>query len=269
MLALPWRRFAVSFATAVADDSDDAAAAAQPDNFFTVSGTPVLLREAPPDAAGAADDATKAEARTGCAVWDGAVALAAFLDARPESVRGRGVVELGAGTALVSVAAALVGASPVVVTDLQAVLDAAAAPNVLANAPAVASKGGGPMHLAALDWLASPTSTQPAAALIRHTSVILAADVVWVDPLVVPLVSVVADVFRLQLSSSSSESGSGRGPEMWLAHQTRSLKTDELLFKTLTANNLRWSYVPLDEMPPAVRDPAVRILHITPNQRNV
>ena len=60
---------------------------------FQIKGQPLLLCSGS-DHSGPDD--------TGLEVWDGAVALAKYLEANEDLIRGRGVIELGAGTGLVA-----------------------------------------------------------------------------------------------------------------------------------------------------------------------
>lgn len=57
----------------------------------------------------------------GLTVWDGAIVLAKYLELNVDLVRGRGCVELGAGTGVVGVVAAALGAH-VTLTDMEEVL---------------------------------------------------------------------------------------------------------------------------------------------------
>eukprot|EP00811_Abedinium_folium_P032466 NODE_5509_length_1763_cov_5.765281.p1 GENE.NODE_5509_length_1763_cov_5.765281~~NODE_5509_length_1763_cov_5.765281.p1 ORF type:complete len:461 (-),score=173.43 NODE_5509_length_1763_cov_5.765281:255-1637(-) len=74
---------------------------------------PIVLEQSLESARARATDDT-----TGHLVWPSAHSLAAHFIAHPELVRGRRVVELGAGTGLAGLAAAALGASEVVLTDL-------------------------------------------------------------------------------------------------------------------------------------------------------
>lgn len=67
-------------------------------------------------------------------VWDAAVVLATYLEAGAVELRGRRAVELGAGTGLVGIVAALLGAQ-VTITDRKAALEFLRS-NVEANLPA-------------------------------------------------------------------------------------------------------------------------------------
>lgn len=86
--------------------------------------------------AGAVRDAKDAGDRTGGQVWPGGVAVARYLARTPEIVRGKAVIELGAGTGIGGLSAAWAGARLVALTDgSPAVLDSVTRRNAAANAP--------------------------------------------------------------------------------------------------------------------------------------
>ena len=65
--------------------------------------------------------------------WAGGLALAHFLADRPETVRGRGVLDLGTGSGLVAIAAAQAGAAEVTAVDIDPYAVEAARLNARAN----------------------------------------------------------------------------------------------------------------------------------------
>jgi predicted nicotinamide N-methyase len=69
--------------------------------------------------------------------WAGGMALARYLLDNPESVRGRRVLDVGTGSGLVAIAAAMAGASEVSAVDIDAYAVAAARMNAAANDAAV------------------------------------------------------------------------------------------------------------------------------------
>ena len=58
----------------------------------------------------------EAELGTGLITWDGAIVLAKYLEIHPDAVRNKNVLELGAGTGVAGMAAALLGAKNVLLT---------------------------------------------------------------------------------------------------------------------------------------------------------
>ena len=70
--------------------------------------------------------------------WAGGMALARYLLDNPESVRGRRVFDIGTGSGLVAIAAAMAGAREVSAVDIDAYAIAAARMNAAANDAAVA-----------------------------------------------------------------------------------------------------------------------------------
>ena len=87
-------------------------------------------------------------------VWDGAAPMAEFLCEHPERVRGKTVVELGAGPGLPGIVAARLGAARVVLTDLPGELELlkenAAKNGVAATAAAAACAWGDARAVSAL-----------------------------------------------------------------------------------------------------------------------
>lgn len=69
--------------------------------------------------------------------WAGGQALARYLLERPETVAGGRVLDLGAGSGLVAIAAARAGAAPVVAADIDPFAEDAIALNAAANGVAV------------------------------------------------------------------------------------------------------------------------------------
>lgn len=95
VLLLPGRKFPLNFGA----------------GEFTVHGTPLFTNESTYRADAGPDGAT------GLTVWDGSVVLAKYLEATHKSLQGKRVVELGAGTGIVGVTAAMLGADTYL-TDL-------------------------------------------------------------------------------------------------------------------------------------------------------
>jgi predicted nicotinamide N-methyase len=69
--------------------------------------------------------------------WAGGMALARYFHDQPETVRGRRVLDLGAGSGLVAIAAAMAGASAVIAAEIDRYALAAIGLNTAANGVAV------------------------------------------------------------------------------------------------------------------------------------
>lgn len=78
-------------------------------------------------------------------VWAGGAALARHILDHPETVAGRRVLDLGAGSGVVAIAAAMAGAREVVAADVDPAALAAVALNAAANSVAVDAAPGDPM----------------------------------------------------------------------------------------------------------------------------
>lgn len=175
---------------------------------FMIAGVPVHVGEVGNSGQG-----------TGLTTWDGSVVLAKYLEhARVESVRGKRVLELGAGTGLVGLSAALLGAQEVVLTDLAYTMD-----NLARNVAQTLSDDIDRSRVSTrvLDWFDPPTD-------LGSFDVVLASDVVWVEELIPPLVATFATVLRHSVASA----------KVLMAHQHRSVVSDALLFAELERHGL-------------------------------
>jgi predicted nicotinamide N-methyase len=201
---------------------------------LTIHGLPIFAMETPNSGLG-----------TGTTVWDGSVVLAKHLEARypPLGLSGRRVVELGAGPGVAGFAAAALGAA-VTLTDL---------PYCLPNLEAAAQRNAhlpGASTAAALDWFAVEPALAGAPAL-AEADLVLGADVVWVEELIPGLVGALAALLRRP------------GSVALVAHQTRSTRSDELLFRLLAEARLMVALVPREQHHPAFSDDIIDIFTIT------
>ncbi|KAM8721868.1 protein N-lysine methyltransferase METTL21A [Acanthopagrus schlegelii] len=110
-------------------------------------------------------------------VWDAAVVMCMYLEVGKVEVKGRQVIELGAGTGLVGIVAALLGAR-VTITDRQPALDFLSA-NVKANLPPDSQ---GSVVVSELTW-GEGLERYPAGGF----DVVLGADIVYLEDTFVPL----------------------------------------------------------------------------------
>ncbi len=120
--------------------------------------------------------------------WPGALALARYLLDHPARVAGRAVLDLGAGSGLVAIAAALAGAGPVIASEVDPLARTAIRLNAAANGTAVTVRGdvlggtgdGAGVVLAADIWYERELARRTAGLLARASergAQVLAADV--------------------------------------------------------------------------------------------
>lgn len=143
---------------------------------------------------------------TGLTTWDGAVVLSKYLikqhtdatarsqaptfDFELEFLKGKKVVELGAGTGLVGLSCAVLGAREVILTDLPYAVENlndnvrrnVGAWRGLVQGPPGVGREEGRVTVEEGDWWQPPASS-----LMEGVDVVVAADVVWLDELVPPL----------------------------------------------------------------------------------
>lgn len=119
------------------------------ENYFCINNVPVWLSDSQE---GLDEEEQDHVIRTASSLWDCGVILAKYLEKHPTLVCGKRVIELGAGKALPSVAAAALGAR-VVVTDAADAINAA---QLVADINDLHVNGRGPgwiESIQSLDWL--------------------------------------------------------------------------------------------------------------------
>ncbi|CEM30986.1 unnamed protein product [Vitrella brassicaformis CCMP3155] len=230
-LALPWRAFDYDFASGA----------------FAVNGLPLVIRPTREEDERRPDQQEHGD--TGRTIWDGAVVLAKFLELRMASrVKGATVLEFGAGLGLTGLAAAALGASQVLLTDLPYCLSTLtrnrdATMDRWLGQQAEAEAAHVNVSVSSLDWR-DPLESDAARILATQpewsggVDLLLGADVVWVEPLVQPFASAVAALM---------DRFGHPDTELWLAHQRRSDKTDSALWRAFAASGLRWEVVGFDD----------------------
>jgi predicted nicotinamide N-methyase len=187
---------------------------------------------------------------TGLTAWDGSIVLAKLLEHSGAVRPGAAVLELGAGTGLVSIACAALGARRVWLTDLEYALGNAAL-NVARNA----AYAGHVCTCLELDWVAPARGL--AALAGEQIDLAVAADVIWVPELVAPFVSALRAVCIAHPELR----------EVLLAHQTRALRTDELLFEELDRAGFAREALPAEVMHPRFASRLVRVFRLRPPRR--
>ncbi|XP_047467312.1 protein-lysine methyltransferase METTL21D [Mugil cephalus] len=185
----------------------------------------------------------------GCVVWDAAIALAKYLETKqfydPSSGvnvwSGRTVVELGAGTGVVGLMAATLGAQ-VIVTDLED-LQTLLGVNIQENQALISS---GSITAKVLKW------GDDVSAFLPPPHYVLMADCIYYEQSIVPLVE------SLKLLS---------GPETCIIccyeQRTEGVNPEvERRFFELLQHNFSCEKIPLENQDPEFNSPDIHILHI-------
>ena len=183
------------------------------------------------------EESNRKNAGTGVNVWDGALLLAHYLDKQlPNLVRNKRVLELGAGCGLVGMAAGVLGARQVLLTDLEYAI-----PNMQENVDRHADlydnnyqQDSKAMVCCPLDWKQEITWDKIGEEIYDMNErwipdVILVADCVWVQPLVEPLLSILqklsppqADTsIEMKILISYQRRGKSTHEEFWTGIHTR------------------------------------------------
>ncbi|KAF4661547.1 hypothetical protein FOL47_006636 [Perkinsus chesapeaki] len=152
------------------------------------------------------------DADTADSVWDSSVVLAKLIEHNPTLVKGKRVLELGSGTGLGGISAALCGGKQVTLTDLPYAMP-------LLNRSITLNGVGDVVRAEVLDW-ANPPNT----ALHPRFDLIIASDVIWLESLVPLLANIIAEKELVPLL---------------MVHQTRSTRCDQLFKDLLKARGFR------------------------------
>lgn len=171
---------------------------------------------------------------TGLTTWDGSVVLAKYLEhRRTADIQGTRILEVGSGTGLVGLSAALLGAKQVILTDLAYTMENLKR-NVANTMGSVGSKRvDAEVTAQVLDWFDPPTT-------MGSLDFILASDVVWVEELIPPLVQ----TFDVLLQHSEAPT------TILMSYQKRSIVSDQLLFHELEKHNLAKRKIPSSALHP-------------------
>jgi SAM-dependent methyltransferase len=193
-----------------------------------------VLDESVDDGSGGNDDGT------GAFIWGAGAALASYLyrsDVLRDQLRNSHVLELGCGTAVVSIAAAAAGAKRVLATDLPSRLQAAKR-NVAANDALV---GTGVVRVAALDWNEGEDGVRRVVAEDEDEDgfdLVFGADLTYEPAALGPLARTVAAAVRLGGGRRRGGGDARSPPTVLLAHRPRSREVDALMMQAFAAEGL-------------------------------
>jgi predicted nicotinamide N-methyase len=235
ILALPWKEFNVNLM----------------DGSFQINNKSLRIQEV-----------VNAGLGTGLNVWDGSIALAKYLESRSDLVENKIILELGAGTGLVGIAAAMLGARQVVVTDLEYSL-VNLQRNILLNQQPDENSNNHllPIEANVLDWF-HPEDFELWTDKIRNSiwtpDIILASDVVWVDSLVEPLVQTLTYICTMAVADRQNP------PMILMSYQRRSRVVENHLFQALREHDFQIDPLPKEE----VRSERIEIFQITFQQKD-
>ena len=168
------------------------------------------------------------DADTGLTIWDGSVILAKYLEHRG-NLDGKRVLALGSGVGLVGISCGVLGAA-VTMTDLDYVMDSLNH-NIDKNKASISS---GSLIGLPLDW----TNWEGNAITKQPFDIVLGADIVWLQSLIVPLCDLLKEISIVN-----------RNCEILISYQSRSKMADHVLYNSLEQRSFKVSKVLKDEMP--------------------
>lgn len=179
------------------------------------------------------EEAIISRGTTGLRTWEGALRLAEYLTANPQVVRGRRVLELGAGAGLVGFVSAALGASNVELTDVDSDVLNLLRENSEINSHQLLADGLCIPQVSRLDWESVDVTEVNA----RKADLVLCADVVYDPSLVPPLVNVILMLL------------SGGAREVIIASTLRHQTTVDLFTSSLLEAGVQSTRLALDNVP--------------------
>ncbi|KAI9295378.1 hypothetical protein K502DRAFT_349041 [Neoconidiobolus thromboides FSU 785] len=187
---------------------------------------------------------TEATANT---VWDGCIVLSKYLEYQVEEgnlcLKNLRILELGSGQGILGLACAHLLAK-VVFSDVQFALNKLKL-NIKQNEMIQSNIEA----IIELDWLKGIKDKKVDNTLLKKFDLIVAADVIWVDELVVPLCRVIDDLLYPDENS------------MLLCYQPRGKKVDLLLFSTLKQLNLSYDLIDFKYHHPFYKKPDIVFIY--------
>jgi len=178
-------------------------------------------------------------------VWDASLVLSKFLEAQVLihglNLNSKHVIELGSGQGIVGLSSAVLGATATL-TDVPEAIPALkniAELNGFFCAPQEIPKDAGYIEkIVALDWLISPEDQLKDENNLEYYDFILAADVIWIDWLVKPLIHTINFLMKPGVTIG------------YLAYQQRGYSCHKLLFELLNLYKIRYQIIPNKQLHP-------------------
>jgi archaellin len=237
LLALPWKEFGSINLS---------------DGSFRIDNKPLRIEEVSNTGLG-----------TGLNVWDGSIVLSKYLESHKDLVNQKNVLEVGSGTGVVGIVAAILGATKVILTDLDYSIDNLQN-NITLNKDVIGSSNSdnativdSPVDAKVLDWF-HPEACQIWAGDDEEyrswiPDIILASDVVWIESLVIPLVQ------TLHYICCKDASHQRKSPLILMSYQCRSKVVESILLETLTQYSFLMEELDMDK----VKSERIQLFRIT------
>ena len=177
------------------------------------------------------------DGNTGFSSWDASIVLAKYFQMNAAVVNNKKIIELGAGTGLVSIFASILGAAYVYATDLEYSL-----PNLMKNIDANSLSH---IEVQELDWYFPEKNT-----IVRdqvELDIVVAADCVWLEHLIEPFVNTLLSINAKQI---------------YIAYQLRTMAAYNQLVSLLRENHYEMKAIETKEYHPEFYDDVICIYRV-------